>query len=60
MKLLLQSGAPATGYDRDGSCLAAVAAIKQNQLSLQLLIQHGVDVNDVGRDGWAPHPFSGC
>lgn len=54
MKLLLQSGAPATGYDYDGSRLVAVAVRMQNRQALQLLIQHGADVNDVGRNGRRP------
>lgn len=54
MKLLLQSGAPTTGYDYDGWCLVAVAVRMQNREALQLLIQHGADINDIGRDGRRP------
>jgi ankyrin repeat protein len=54
MRLLLHYGAPATGYDRDGSCLVYVAAYKRNCQALRLLLQHGADVNGVGRDGSRP------
>lgn len=53
MKLLLHSGAPATGYDEEGSSLVA-AAYNKNRQAIQLLIPHGADVNAVGRDGSRP------
>ena len=54
MKLLLHSGAPATGHDLHGQCLVYAAAFKRNRQALRLLLQHGADVNGVGRNGSRP------